>query len=77
MIKIKKESSKENGKTFEFELSLVRGSAKPYKAYASWMLLFSAIATWNYYPVCMGFLLIGLAVSLFPEKKSKEENSND
>jgi len=74
MIKIKKESSKENGKTFEFELSLVRGSANPYKSYASWMLFFLAIATWNYYPVCMGLLFLGLAVSLFPEKKSTEEN---
>ncbi|MGX5594632.1 hypothetical protein [Bacillus cereus] len=74
MIKIKKESSKENGKTFEFELSLGRGSANPYKSYASWMLLFLAIATWSYYPVCMVFILLGLAVSLFPEKKSKEEN---
>lgn len=74
MIKFKKESSKENGKTFEFEISLGRESENPYKSYVSWMLLFGAIASWNYYPVCMGFLLIGLAVSLFPEKKSKEEN---
>ncbi|MCU5024518.1 hypothetical protein OB988_18795 [Bacillus cereus] len=77
MLKFKKESSKENGKTVEFEISLVKECENPYKSYASWMLFFLAIATWNYYPVCMGLLLLGLAVSLFPEKKSKEVNSND
>ncbi|RWQ72987.1 hypothetical protein [Bacillus cereus] len=77
MLKFKKESSKENGKIVQFEISLVKEGENPYKSYASWMLLFLAIATWNYYPVCMVFILLGLAVSLFPEKKSKEENSND